>query len=255
MKVWIINIGNEILMGKVVNTNATWLAQRLTERGFDIRRIICIPDNEADIINIIREGIANADIIITTGGLGPTFDDKTSECIAKALNLKWVINKEALREVEEKYRKKKMKLTEHRIKMAKMPNGAQPLRNSVGTAPGIYLEFKNTIIISLPGVPNEMKSIFIENVEPILLRKAPERIIRERSFMITGIPESGLAPIIEKVMKQVDEIYIKSHPRGHEIKGPKIEIQIIGYGKNLEEVEQKLKKTINLLNKYIQAKT
>ena len=255
MKAWIINIGNEILIGKVVNTNATWLAQRLTNMGFEVKRIICIPDEENDIINTIREGIAKADIIITTGGLGPTYDDKTSECIAKALKLEWVINEEALKEIEKKYREKGMELTRHRIKMAKMPDGARPLRNSVGTAPGIYLKFRNTTIISLPGVPSEMKAIFNEEVEPILLKERSRKIIGEQSLIITGIPESGLAPIIEKVMEEVEGVYIKSHPRGHEIRGPKIEIHIMTFGENEEETEEKLRKTINLLNKYLQTKT
>lgn len=254
MNAWIINIGNEILIGKVVNTNATWLAQRLTKIGLNVKRVICIPDEETDIIYTIREGIANADVIIITGGLGPTFDDKTSECLAKALNLDWIINKDALREVEDKYRRRGLELTKHRIKMAKMPAGAYPLRNSVGTAPGIYLEYMNIMIFSLPGVPIEMKAIFNEQVEPILLKKITGRITKEKSLFVIGIPESELAPVIDEVMEKIEEVYIKSHPKGHEIEKPKVEIHIMAYGENEKKIEEKIERTVNLLNKLLKEK-
>ncbi len=250
MKVWIINIGNEILIGKVVNTNATWLARNLTQMGFEVNRIICIPDDEKEIIETLRLASERADIIITTGGLGPTFDDMTSECIAKAFNLRWVINSEALREVEEKYRKMGMALTKHRIKMAKMPEGSEALPNSVGTAPGIYLERDGTIIIALPGVPDEMKAIFDGHVRPRLQDRFPIRKIVDETYTLRGIPESGLAPIIEKVMKEVDGIYIKSHPKGHETKAPLIELHIIAYGDDEKEAQKKIEITINKIKEY-----
>ena len=254
MKAWIVNIGNEILIGKVVNTNATWLAQRLTKLGIEVNRILCIPDNEEDIISTIKEGIEKADVLITTGGLGPTFDDKTSESIAKALGLNWVINDEALKEIELKYKEKGMELTKHRIKMAMMPEGAKPLKNRVGTAPGIFLSHKHTIIIALPGVPNEMKAIFEDHVEKLLLKIGGGKILREESIFIEGIPESSLAPIIEKIMEECKEVYIKSHPRGHEIKGPVIEIHVIAYGKNDGEATNNLRKAIEMLNKLLSNK-
>jgi len=254
MKAWIITIGNEILIGKIVNTNAAWLSQRLTEYGIEVRKIICIPDEEKEIINTILDATNNADLIITTGGLGPTFDDKTSESLAKAFGLKWVVNKEALREIESKYRSKGMEVNNYRIKMAKMPEGATPLRNRVGTAPGILLKIRNKIIISLPGVPNEMKAIFEDYVSKILSSYTPERVRDEKSILVKGIPESSLAPIIDNVMSQYENIYIKSHPKGHEISGPVVELHITVYGKNKTEAKEKLEEVVNRLNNYIQQK-
>ncbi|WP_243671120.1 molybdopterin-binding protein [Vulcanisaeta sp. JCM 16161] len=154
---WIISIGNELLIGKTVNTNAAWLARKLTLLGYDVRRIITVPDNEEDEVEVFRDAIRRGvRVVISTGGLGPTFDDRTSEYLAKALNRKYVINDDALRLVIETFKSRGLELTEPRLKQAKMPEGARPLPNPVGTAPGIWVEEGNTVIIALPGVPAEM---------------------------------------------------------------------------------------------------
>ncbi len=124
---WIISIGNELLIGKTVNTNATWLARKLTLLGYDVRRIITVPDNEEDEVEVFRDAIRRGGIrvVISTGGLGPTFDDKTSEYLAKALNRKYVINDDALRLVVETFKSKGLELTEPRLKQQKCPRGGK----------------------------------------------------------------------------------------------------------------------------------
>jgi len=248
----IISIGNELLIGKTINTNAAWLARKLTFLGFNVKRITTVGDLIDEIVSALRESISRRPrIIITTGGLGPTFDDKTSEALAEALNRPWVVNNEALELVRKKYESMGLELTQHRIKMAKMPKNAKPLPNPVGTAPGIMVREKGIIIISLPGVPKEMKAIFEEHVEPYLRKVRPNMYFCERIVKVKGIPESSLAPIIDKVMKKTSRVYIKSHPKGSEGELPVIELHITSSDTVPEKAEHNIEEAIETLLKLI----
>ena len=124
---WIITVGNEVLIGRIVNTNAAWLGKKLTLLGYRVRREITVADELEDIAWAFKMALdSKARVIISTGGLGPTFDDKTAEGLARAVGKELEINEEALAMVKEKYESKGMKLTEPRIKMAKLPKGAKP---------------------------------------------------------------------------------------------------------------------------------
>ncbi len=227
-KAWIISIGNEVVSGQIVNTNGAWLAKRLVILGFDVRRIIAVPDLEEEVVDVFKDALNRAvDVIISTGGLGPTYDDRTSEFIAKALGRKLILNKEALKLVEEKYSLKGLPMTEHRVKMAMLPEGAMPLPNPVGTAPAVLVETNKSIIIALPGVPREMKAIYEEYVEDIIKKKAPKVYRVEKWFKVVGLPESSIAPIIDRVVKKYKTVYIKSHPRGEELSNPVIHVYIV----------------------------
>ncbi|WP_054843626.1 nicotinamide mononucleotide deamidase-related protein [Vulcanisaeta souniana] len=247
---WIISIGNELLIGKTVNTNATWLAKKLTLLGYDVRRIIAIPpDNEEDEVEVFRDAIRRSiRVVISTGGLGPTFDDRTSEYLAKALNRRYVVNDDALKLVTETFRTKGgLELTEPRLKQAKMPEGAKPIPNPVGTAPGIWVEESNTVIIALPGVPAEMMGIFENYVEPKLREIGPRLHFVERSITVKGVPEADLAPIIERGMKMSNRVYIKSHPKGHEIRSPLVEIHVYVSSEDEKAAENEINRVINFL--------
>ncbi|MEM0057201.1 MAG: nicotinamide mononucleotide deamidase-related protein [Candidatus Geothermarchaeota archaeon] len=235
--VWIISIGNELLMGKVVNTNATWLSRKLTSFGFNVKRIIVIPDDENEIIEVIRDALKRAKVIICTGGLGPTFDDKTSEALAKALDREWILNDDAFKELSLKLKKKGMELTRERLKMAYLPRGARPLFNPVGIAPGLLIEVNNKLIIALPGVPAEMEAMFEESVTKILLKKFPLKYFKERSLVVAKVPESATVPIISKLMEKYKGAYIKSLVKGGESGYPILEFYITYVGEKAELVE------------------
>mgnify|MGYP000011624428 CR=1 FL=1 len=250
MRAEIISIGNELLIGKTVNTNATWLAKKLTVLGFSVKRIIVVPDDKDDIVKEVRESInRKTRVIIMTGGLGPTFDDKTSESLAKALGRKWILNEEAYQMVKSKYERKGLPLTEHRLKMAKMPENAKPIPNPVGTAPGIQVEHNETLIIALPGVPSEMKAMFEQYVEPELRNLVKDRFFIESRIIVKGIPESTLAPIIDKVLKANPLVYIKSHPKGAELEKPVIELHLYTSSNNKQEALNTLERAKELLRK------
>ena len=257
----LICVGNELLIGKTLNTNAHWLAKRITSLGLKLRRITTVADDLDEISSAVKEALARKPrFIITTGGLGPTFDDKTLEGIAKALNVKLKVNEEALKMVEEKYeeyvkegRIEKAELTPHRIKMATLPKGAKPLPNPVGTAPGVLLEANNTVIIALPGVPSEMKAIFEESVLPILRREAGNMIFYEAGLEVLGIVESEIAPIIDQVMHDNPYVYIKSHPKGGE-RTSRIELHFSTTSEDTETAKDRVGRAIIQISEMIKAK-
>lgn len=247
-RAWIITIGNEILSGHTVNTNAAWLGRRLTMLGYLVERGVTCMDDMSHIVEVFRDAFRHKpSIVVSTGGLGPTFDDKTSESLAKALGREWVINEEALRMVEEKYREAGLEMTEHRVKLAKMPRGARPLPNPVGTAPGILVEEDGMLIAALPGVPAEMKGIFEQSLEPLLRERGPGIHYLEKEVTVVGVPESAAAPIIDRAMKISTRIYVKSHPSGIETRGPILTLQIIATGDTAEEAEELIRRVESFL--------
>jgi molybdopterin-biosynthesis enzyme MoeA-like protein len=184
-----------------------------------VNRITVVSDDVNEIAGAIRESLRrNPRFIITTGGLGPTFDDMTLRGIAKGLKRKLEANDEALQMVRQKYqtllmegRLEKVELTPARVKMATFPEGTKPLRNPVGTAPGMVACVDGTFLIALPGVPPEMEAIFEESIVPMLKKEAGKSAFFEASIYVQGMMESSLAPLIDKVMHDNPHVYIKSH--------------------------------------------
>jgi nicotinamide-nucleotide amidase len=254
----IICVGNELLIGKTLNTNAQWLSKRATAVGIAVKRVTVVADEVEEIASAIREALQRKpEFLVTTGGLGPTFDDKTLEGIAKALNRKLEINAKALKMVKEKYeayarekRTEKVELTQSRIKMATIPQKAEPVPNPVGTAPGVRADLDGTILIALPGVPSEMEAIFEETVAPLLKQASGDITFHEKSLYADNIMESTLAPLIDKVMHDNPYVYVKSHPKGEENK-PHIEIHFSIKAKDTEKPEEKLQKAIAQLSNLI----
>ena len=217
----IIGVGNELLIGRIANTNAQWLAKRITTTGLSVSRITVIGDDTTEISTAILESLKRKPkMIITTGGLGPTFDDKTLEGISKALKRPLKVNPEAKKMIEDRYRRllqegrieDEVELTPPRVKMATLPENSKPLPNPVGTAPGVLIQTDDTTIIALPGVPPEMEAIFDDSIQPMLRKIAGNAVFYESSMVGVGVMESDLAPLIDKTMHDNPYIYIKSHP-------------------------------------------
>jgi nicotinamide-nucleotide amidase len=257
----IICVGNELLIGKTLNTNAQWLAKRVTTLGLTTRRVTVVGDDIDEISCAIKEAIQRSPgFILTTGGLGPTFDDKTLEGLAKALGRKIEVNEEALRMVKEKYlsyakegRMEAAELTPHRVKMAKLPDGSKPLPNPVGTAPAVVAQHENVTLIALPGVPSEMKSIFDESVASVLKQAAHGVTFFETSIESTNVMESEMAPLIDKVMHSNPHVYIKSHPKGTE-RVPRIEFHLSTTATDSTAARQRVTKALIELTELIQGK-
>jgi nicotinamide-nucleotide amidase len=257
----LICVGNELLIGKTLNTNAQWLAKRVTTLGLTTRRVTVVSDDIDEISFAITEAIQRSPVfILTTGGLGPTFDDKTLEGLAKALGQRIEVNEEALRMVKEKYlsyaqegRMEAAELTPHRVKMAKLPEQSTPLPNPIGTAPAVVVEHENVTIIALPGVPSEMKSIFDASVAPLLKQAAHGVTFFETSIESAKVMESEMAPLIDKVMHNNPHVYIKSHPKGTE-RVPRIEFHLSTTAKDSSVARQRVTQALLELSELIQEK-
>ncbi len=230
----IICVGNELLIGKVKDTNAHYLAKQITQLGANVKRVTVIQDIIEEIAKTIKEALARKpQFVITTGGLGPTFDDKTLQGIAEALNRKLEVNQKALTIVKQKtieYAQKRglpteIELTPPRIKMATLPENAKIVNNPVGTAPGVRVDIDGTVLFALPGVPSETEAIFEETISPLIKQVVGFGVFCERSIFVDNIFESRLAPIIDKVMSNNIGVYIKSHPIRTENK-PHVELHL-----------------------------
>ncbi len=224
----IVTIGNEILIGHTLDTNSNWIAKRLRHYGWQLSRVTTIPDSLSEIQSTVRNAIARRPVLLfTLGGLGPTPDDMTMKGVARALEAQIIVNGEALRMVREYYRKMEGEtaITHARRKMATLPEGALPLKNPIGTAPGVSIERGGTRLVSLPGVPREMKAIFERSIVPILKEEGSGAPI-ETTLRITGVIESALAPIIVAARQEYHGLYFKSHPRGGETRHPLILLHV-----------------------------
>ena len=214
----ILSIGNELLMGHTLDTNSNWIAKQLNRLGWRLERVTQLRDSIDTITLGVREVVSrHVDALITLGGLGPTYDDMTLKGLALALRKPLVINREALDYVRKRYERigNKVALTRFRTKMATLPKEAKPIRNPIGTAPGVMVQSGQTTIFSLPGVPSEMKSIFTQSIIP-LFKARSGRPPSEVHLGISGIIESALAPILAHAQRRYPGLYFKSHPRGRE---------------------------------------
>ncbi|NHJ48941.1 MAG: competence damage-inducible protein A [Asgard group archaeon] len=228
----IICFGNELLIGKTVNTNASWLGEKLVSLGGKVTRVTTIGDSLEEMIEIVKEVIERKpDVIITTGGMGPTFDDVSLIAIAKATNIELKLNQDAIKLIKQRFeviknqRGIELELSEERMQMANLPIGATPLRNRSGTAPGVFLEYSNIKIFVLPGVPKEMKSIFDHEIIQFL-PKDPNFQYIEKSLNVFYIPESELAKAISTIRLKYPKVYFKTHPHTYTSKTGKIEVEI-----------------------------
>lgn len=259
----ILSVGNELLIGKIANTNAQWLAKRITTTGLNVTRITVIGDDVNEISKTIKEVIRRKPkMLVTTGGLGPTFDDKTLQGIAKALDQPLKVNREAVNMIEETYERffkegkidEKIELTPPRMKMATMPEKAQPLQNPAGTAPGVMLKADHTTIVALPGVPAEMEAIFDESIQPMLKKMAGNVTFYETSITVSGIMESDIAPLIDRTMSDNPYVYIKSHPSRSGEGKPFLELHLSTTASSPETAKKKVEQALVQIMELAQGK-
>ncbi|QEE18066.1 competence/damage-inducible protein A [Promethearchaeum syntrophicum] len=231
----IILIGNELLIGKIRDTNGQWMIEQLLHLGIKISRITTIPDDLEIIKTTIQDSIRRIpEYIFTSGGLGPTYDDMTIEGVSMGLNPPCSLeyNDEAFKMIQftfkQRYPKRFDKITNieqylvknypNVKKMANLPKGSKPLINQEGAAPGVYIDnsFTNgrSKIICMPGVPAELQSIFSNNIIPELkeLKSAEKGVYHERSFIFHNLSESKLGQKIVEIKNKYPEIWIKTHP-------------------------------------------
>ncbi|MFX1316412.1 MAG: molybdopterin-binding protein [Promethearchaeota archaeon] len=246
-------IGNEILIGKTQDTNSNWMVKRITKFGHKVKRITTIGDDIKVISSTLQDILKrNPDIIITSGGIGPTFDDMTLEGIANGLNRKLELNQHAYNSIKKVYEHayhigllKLEGMTKEREKMAYLPQASIPLPNTVGTAPGVKIIEGNTIIFILPGVPAEMKAMFRNVIIPILKKKKGKFI--EKGFLFSGIGESQIAAYTSELEKNNPQLWIKTHPKI----GLSVEVEVSITAFNIENGEELVDKALNELREIV----
>lgn len=193
MKAQLISIGNELLMGDTVNTNASWLGQFLHERGIQVDKITTITDQKEAISQAMEEAMGSADMVISTGGLGPTLDDITKKCLAEYFEVGFVHVPEVEAHIKSIFKRRNLEYSESNQAQAYIPENAELLFNAAGTAPGMLFREQNTWLIVLPGVPHEMKHIMTQVVAPMLQDLGALDVLETRYLKIAGVGESHLA--------------------------------------------------------------
>ncbi|MDO7788997.1 competence/damage-inducible protein A [Desulforamulus aquiferis] len=199
MKAEILSVGTELLLGDIVNTNAQFLSRRLAEMGILVYHQAVVGDNSQRIIEAFHQAFQRSDIVITTGGLGPTKDDLTRETTAEFLGLNMKLDNASYLRIKALYDKLSRPLTEAHIKQVYFPEGAVIFQNSVGTAPGSAAEKEGKIIINLPGPPGEMTTMFEREVLPYLT-KFQKGVLVSKVLRISGMGEASMAGAIEDII-------------------------------------------------------
>jgi len=197
MKAIIITIGDELLIGQTVDTNSAWIGAELSNIGFDIIRKISIHDLRKDILDTLAETEGKAEVVLITGGLGPTSDDITKQTICEFFGTRLIINDEVLAMVTEMIKKRNFPMNENNRKQAEVPESCRVLKNEAGTAPGMWFGKDKTIFAFMPGVPYEMKYLMKEHVIPELKKRFTSQVIIHRNIMTYGAPEAMLAEMLE----------------------------------------------------------
>lgn len=197
MKAEIITIGDELLIGQTIDTNSAWIGAELSLLGFDVQRKVSIHDRREDIIQALNDTQGRSDVVLITGGLGPTSDDITKITLCEYFNTRLVPDIMVLSMVEQMMSRRGILMNENNRRQADVPESCRVLSNAAGTAPGMWFEKDGTVFISMPGVPSEMKYIMNQHVIPELKIRFSSQVIIHRNIMTYGAPEAVLAGLLE----------------------------------------------------------
>lgn len=204
MKASIITIGEEILTGQIIDTNSAWLGRQLTDIGVVVSSTISVRDNKQDIIRAIELGLENTDLVVLTGGLGPTKDDITKSAIAAKIGAEMYFDEELYNSIKRYFKKVGFTLTEAHREQCYMPQGVQLLKNMMGTAPGMLFALGGKKILSLPGVPYEMKWVYENSFKDQFLQNENRlQYIEHRTVRTVGIGETRVESKIEDITKKL----------------------------------------------------
>ena len=197
MNAEIVAIGSELLLGQIVDTNSAWIAQRFADNGIDLMYVSTVGDSRTRMRDTLKRAHGRSQVVITTGGIGPTRDDLTREIVAEVMGRRVVVDEESLLELEERFRKRGFILTKNNERQAEIPEGAGIFRNPNGTAPAFFVEDDGGVIISLPGVPFEMKWLIDNEVLPYIKTKFNVTdVIQYRVLKVADLGESNVDHLI-----------------------------------------------------------
>jgi len=243
----IITIGDEILIGQTVDTNSAWMGTELNLMGIRVNRITSISDNKDEIISALDQALLRAEIVLLTGGLGPTSDDITKETLAGYFGGEIVMDNSVLEIITERLSKRNLLMNENNRRQALVPDNCKVLQNLTGTAPGMLFRKNGRIVVSMPGVPHEMKYIMKEHVLPLLAGMFHGGVIVHKNIMTYGIAEAMLAERLVTFEKELPgEIRLAYLPAWGVIK-----LRLTGTGSNEKELRGIVQEQVGKLYKII----
>lgn len=251
MKTEIITIGDEILIGQIVDTNSAWMGQQLNLHGIEVYQVTSVHDDHDHILKAIADAEKNADLVLITGGLGPTKDDITKKCLCEYFGTELVFHPEVLEHVRSLLSSRNVTINQLNRDQAMLPASCTVLHNSAGTASGMWFERNGTIFISMPGVPFEMEAIMSEEVFPRLVKLGIMQSIVHKTILTLGLPESMLAEKIEEWESALpDFIKLAYLPSALMVR-----LRLSAYGtdqaKLKAEIDKQVKELLTIIPKYV----
>lgn len=236
MEASIITIGDEILIGQIIDTNSAWMAQELNLLGIPVKKIITCPDDKTGILSALKEASLVADLIFITGGLGPTKDDITKLALADFFGVKMVFSDDTFQHINFLIKKYQLKMTDGLKEQSYMPENAQLLTNKMGSAPGMWFDFNDKVFVSMPGVPYEMKYLMEQEVLPKLKASFSLPAIYHKTILTSGLGESSLADKIKDI-----EAVLPTNIKLAYLPGiAQVRLRLSGIGKNAKENQQQV---------------
>ncbi len=251
MKATLLTIGDELLIGQIVDANAAWLARECNRCGIEVVRALTVGDEKAAIARAFGEAMIDSNIVIATGGLGPTPDDVTREAVAGMLGVAMRVDTTVLHRVRERFRERSWPLSPISERVALVPDGFEVLPNAAGTAPGLWRVHEQSgvqcILTLVPGVPREMKGIFRDHIAPRLRAMAGARVVAHRTLRTVGIGESRLQELMGDLSNYMDDtLRVASLPSAGQVR---LRLSATGADqavvcKRLDDLESHLRETI-----------
>jgi len=245
MKSIILSIGTELLLGQILNTNEKFISERLKELGIDVLYRVTVGDNPDRLEEVVKLAVEKADLVVISGGLGPTEDDLTKETVAKAMDKKLVLNKNCLHKIKGFFRNLDMDMSENNIKQAYIPESAIVMENDEGTAPGFIIEDNNKIIAVMPGPPREMERMFKDSLIPFLSNKNSEKIYY-RNLRLIGIGESDLETRLLDIISNQTDPTIATYAKEGECS-----VRITSKKENLDEAKKSVDSILPYVNERV----
>jgi len=247
MTAHIITIGDEILIGQIIDTNSAWMGQQLNMQGIQVGKIVTVSDKQRDITNAVDAAFSEADIILLTGGLGPTKDDITKKALTDYFGVEMRFSESTYNRIQRLFQKFGKTMTEAHHEQSYMPSNADLLMNKMGTAPGMWFEHDGKVLVSMPGVPYEMKYLMEAEVLPKLKNQFPGKPISHRTILTVGEGESRIAERIDTFLEALPPNIKMAYLPGT----GQVRLRMTGIGDDENELNRLLDKKVEELKPFI----
>ncbi|WP_026475613.1 CinA family nicotinamide mononucleotide deamidase-related protein [Alkaliflexus imshenetskii] len=243
MQVDIVTIGDELLIGQVIDTNSAWMGQELNKSGFFVHRITSVSDKEDEILSVLKETTSRSSIVLVTGGLGPTRDDITKAALCKFFNTQLVFNKDVFSDIEQFLKGRVSGINQLNRDQALVPEQCTVIRNSVGTAPIMWFNHPGGVVVSMPGVPSEMKTAMTNEIVPRLSAQFDTGVVRHKTVHVFNIPEAVLAEMLAQWEDAIPDFLKVAY-----LPSPgKLRLRLSGRGKDASAIDAAIDKAVSAL--------